>query len=399
MAAGERHPLEAFLLSGLDKVYTAAALHILVNGQAAWQGAYGQLCPEQGQHPTRSDSLFDLASLTKLFTATALMRLLEAGKAELDTPGGAILPAFRGKRTIGASEDPLRGVMLPAEPGEAGQSVALERIRLRDLLMHTSGLAAWRSVYAVGGDKEIVLQPHEVATALRQQRMAAVYAYDFAYPPGARVVYSDLGFMLLGEAVQMLSGLPLAEAIDREVCTPLGLQRTTYNPLRQPWAEGNVAASEVCPWRQRRLLGEVDDQNAASLGGVAGHAGLFSTAQEVARLGQMYLDGGRTACGQVLQTGNVLEMRREQVNLGGLRRGLAWVLQTPQGCSCGSRFSPQSFGHTGFTGTSLWIDPQRNLVVAALTNRVYFGRDAGQITQFRPALHDLIIQCLEEGRL
>jgi CubicO group peptidase (beta-lactamase class C family) len=229
---------------------------------------------------------------------------------------------------------------------------------------------------------------------LRRQRLEAVYRYEFFYPPGEQVIYSDLGFILLGEAVEALSRQPLEEALRQEVFLPLGLKSICYNPLARNFPPERIAPAEVCGWRKRRLLGEVDDENAASLGGISGHAGLFATAQEVACLGQMYLDGGIHPGGQLLTPGTVSEMRREQAAWGGLRRGLAFVLHTPEACSCGDRFSPLSFGHTGFTGTSLWIDPQRSLVVVALTNRVYYGRGSDAIQSFRPALHNLIVESL-----
>jgi CubicO group peptidase (beta-lactamase class C family) len=141
----------------------------------------------------------------------------------------------------------------------------------------------------------------------------------------------------------------------------------------------------------------VDDENAAGLGGAAGHAGLFSTAEEAARLGMVYRNGGSHAGQQILAPSTVVEMTRLQAGLDGQRRGLAWVLWTPADCSCGRRFGPESYGHTGFTGTSLWMDPQRDLLVVALTNRVYHGRQSTAIQSFRPMLHDLVVEAIQDA--
>jgi CubicO group peptidase (beta-lactamase class C family) len=229
----------------------------------------------------------------------------------------------------------------------------------------------------------------------RTRRIAAASDYDFAYPVGEHLVYSDLGLILLGEAVSRLSGQPLENCIDEQLARPLRLERSVYNPLAHGVSEREIAPTEVCAWRQRRLVGEVDDENAASLAGVSGHAGLFSTAEEVGRLGSIFLNRGAYAGRQVLEPQTVAEMTRLQVERDGLRRGLAWVLWTPAECVCGRLFGASSFGHTGFTGTSLWIDARRELMVVALTNRVYYGREAVEILRFRPRLHDLVVEAIE----
>jgi CubicO group peptidase (beta-lactamase class C family) len=388
------HPLEIFIRSQLGIVFPAGVLLVQRAGELLWHQAYGFLDPQGRHFQTQVDSLFDLASLTKLFTATAFMRLVERGLVSLDTSVGEVLPGLRGKRWIGAAEDPLKNLRLDPDACHIGAHVDLEQVSFRRLLTHSSGLAAWRSVYAVGGGAAPIPMPHEVPAELRRQRLDEVYQYDFFYPPGERVVYSDLGFILLGEAIQTLSGMPLEAALNQEVIQPLGLATTGYNLLAYGIPPERFAPAEVCAWRHRRLVGEVDDENAASLGGVTGHAGLFATAQDVARLGQMYLQEGSLQGTRLLAPETVAEMTSEQAAWGGLRRGLAFVLPTPKDCSCGVRFSQNSFGHTGFTGTSLWVDPQRSLVVVALTNRVYYGRGSDAIQAFRPALHDLIIETL-----
>jgi CubicO group peptidase (beta-lactamase class C family) len=176
----------------------------------------------------------------------------------------------------------------------------------------------------------------------------------------------------------------------------LGLTNTLYNPLASNGLADRVVPTEFCAWRQRRCIGEVHDENAASLGGVAGHAGLFSTARDVAVLGQMYLNRGCYGGAQILSPETVDAMMRTQVNIADNPRGLGWLQRSKSGSSSGKLFGPRSYGHTGFTGTSLWIDPDRELIVALLTNRVYYGRDAQGITDFRPRLHDAAARALRD---
>lgn len=371
---------------GLARVFPAAALLVIHRGTVALHCAYGYLDPETRRRPTQLDSLFDLASLTKLFTVTAFMRLVEAGGVALDAPVVSVIPEFGGVRPIGPAEDPLTKEPLPPNPAHRGQVVDADRITFRHLLTHTSGLAAWRAVYAVASVGE------DLSIEGRQRRgIAAVCGYDFAYPTGARVVYSDLGLILLGEAVARLAGSRLDQAIQGLVLDPLGLRDPTFNP--SPELHERIAPTEVCPWRGRRLRGEVHDENAAGMGGVAGHAGLFGTARDVAALGQCYLDGGTYADTRLLAPETVAQMTREQAVDGNTRRGLGWMLRSPVGASCGAHFSPDAYGHTGFTGTSLWVDPRGQLVVVLLTNRVYHGRDPEGIQRFRPRLHDAVVEC------
>jgi len=400
---------------GVGRVFPAAVLHIRQGGTAIFERVYGYLDPDTGHRPTQAGSLFDLASLTKLFTATAFIRLVEAGRVTLTTPVAEVLPEFAGRRPIGPSEDPLASATISPDPQFAGQEVDAGTVTFWHLLTHTSGLAAWRSLYREGAgsrgqgsgtrDQGSGIRewgtggplPHLVPAALRARRISAIYRqYGFAYPPGARVVYSDLGFILLGEAIAHLAGVPLEVYLRRAALEPMGLRTTTYNPLGNGFAPEQIVPTELCAWRHRRCMGEVHDENSASLGGVAGHAGLFSTAAEVAALGQLYLDGGVYNGGRLLAPETVAEMVRVQVGSDEDPRGLGWHQRSAGYSSSGHGFSPRSFGHTGFTGTSLWVDPDRELVVALLTNRVYYGRDPQSIMDFRPCLHDTVITSLTD---
>ncbi len=394
------------LESGAGTVAPAIVLHVRHRGRVVFERACGVLDPNpplsnagQTSAPPLLDALFDLASVTKLFTATAFMRLVEAGRVCLDQPVTGIIPEFAGVRPIGGAEDPITKQPTLADPYFAGEEVDAGEITFRHLLTHTSGLPAWRSIYrAAGPPPPPPGQPMGRPTVEERIRwgIQAICTYPFLYPPGERLVYSDLGLILLGEAIARLCGQRLDDAIRTLVLEPLGLDGAGFRPLDMPdrAATARCVPTEFCAWRRRRLRGEVHDENAAGLGGVAGHAGLFATAAQVATLGQMYLNGGCWEGKQLLFPDTVQEMTREQVHLEGQSRGLGWMRRTGETPSCGCHFSPESYGHTGYTGTSLWIDPDRQLVVSLMTNRVYYGRDPAAITGFRPAVHDAVVEAI-----
>jgi CubicO group peptidase (beta-lactamase class C family) len=388
--------VDATVRGGLGVIFPAAIVLVARHGGVVFHRAYGYLDPETRHRPTRTDSLFDLASITKLFTVTAFMTLVQAGRVTLETPLADVLSQFGGVRPIGPTEDPITKTPVPADPAFAGQEIDVRQVTFWHLLTHTSGLAAWRSLYRENGEEGArVPLPHHVTTAQRERRLQAIHSrYGFAFPPGQRIIYSDLGIILLGEAVAQIAGIPLEVFARQAVLTPLGLVHTTYNPLAHGVAVDRMVPTEFCAWRQRRCVGEVHDENAASLGGVAGHAGLFSTAWEVATLGQIFLNGGRCSGSRILSPEAVAEMTRTQVNIDDNPRGLGWMQHSQGWSSSGRLFGPRSYGHTGFTGTSLWIDPDRELLVTLLTNRVYYGRDSAGITGFRPRLHDAIIEAI-----
>ncbi len=367
----------------LGRVFPAAVLLVKRNGRTQLHRAYGHLDPEAREQPTRLDTRFDLASLTKLFTATAFLVLVDAGRVGLDQPVAEVLPEFRGPRPIRPFADPLRPGRKIAVVPLTDATVDAGRVTFRHLLTHTSGLPAWNPLYRRGSPQAV---------------MQAALRSDFSYPTGTRVLYSDLGFILLGEAIVRITGRPLDVALRELVLEPLGLQATGFRPRNTASASQNVAPTGYCPWRGRWLRGEVHDENAAALGGMAGHAGLFGTAADVAALGQLYLDGGKLGDARLLRGETASEAVREQAHFSGERRGWGWMLRPEEGeASCGRFFSPRSYGHTGFTGTSLWVDPEAGLVVALLTNRVYYGRDPVAIKAFRPALHEAVYRTTVGG--
>ncbi|HYW30749.1 MAG TPA: glycoside hydrolase family 3 N-terminal domain-containing protein [Gemmatimonas sp.] len=303
---------------------------------------------------TRPDArtVWDIASLTKVIgTTSAVMKLVEAGRVRLDEPVRSYLPAW-------------------TAPGTAG-------ITVRHLLSHSGGLPSWRPFY-----KEAT----SPAEANRQ-----LFAVSPDTVPGVRYVYSDIGFILLGKLVERVSGMPLARFDSARVFAPAGMRNTRYLPPSS-W-RARTAPTEDDPWRQRKLRGEVHDENAAAFGGVSGHAGLFSTGEDLSRFARMYLRGGSLDGKRVLDTATISSFTGIS-NPAVSRRALGW--ETPTGSnSSGTRMSPQAFGHTGFTGTSIWMDPSRGIFVILLTNRVNPTRENRKIGGVRVALADALLGVLD----
>jgi CubicO group peptidase (beta-lactamase class C family) len=365
--------LDAIISSATGQAAPAMRALVRWRGETVYSACSGWLDPETRQRPVSEDTLFDLASVSKLFTTATFMTLVEDGKVSLDQSVCTLLPQFSGLRPIRPYEDPLRwGEYVEPEP-LSDDLVDAGQVTFRNLLAHNSGLPAWRPF------KD---QPDAAAAC----RMAL--ESDFFYLTGRRVVYSDVGLILTGMAIEQLTGVRLDEAMRVRVTVPLGLNQTRYLPLEgQPYDTRSIAPTEFCAMRQYRVLGEVHDESTWRLGGIAGHAGVFSTAPELARFGQVLLDGGAP----LLQLQTLAEMTRLQAQDGDVRRGIGFSLRSPDLQSFNYPFSPRSFGHTGFTGTSIWIDPEYQLMVVLLTNRVYCGRDPEAITRLRVAFHHAVV--------
>jgi len=376
--------LDTLLQGGIGKTYTAAAAQIRQHSAVIYESAFGTLDmegrPDQGE-PATPETFFDLASLTKLFTASAFFRLVDAGSVRLYTPIAAVLPELAGQRPIRPYPDPLNTGKWIAVVPPSDTLIDAGSVTFWHLLTHSSGLPAWLNLRD---------EPDNAA------RLHACFTTPFAYPPGTQTVYSDIGLILLGEAIVRLTtagrternGTPLADAVQTLILQPLA-SKAHYRPapVDPKASQAHVAPTEFCNWRKRRIVGEVHDENSASFGGVAGHAGLFGTAADVGTLAEVYLDGGAGLISA--------KLARDATRLHIGDRGLGWMMRSPEGSSRGHYFSSDSYGHTGFTGTSVWVDPQRQLVCTLLTNRVFYGRGAEPITAFRPAFHDCVIQTLE----
>lgn len=380
----------------LGETFPALALTVIKDGIIKLDAAWGWIDPESQLYPARPNTLFDLASVTKLFTVTAFLSLVSAGLVQLDDPLVHVIPEFgaSGPRPLDGGQDPHTKVPLPTPDTALGQMADPEQVTFYQLLTHTSGLAPWRDVFNAAGPAPV--PPGEVDPIPRAERWAralhALCHYPFVGQPGDHVVrYSDLGLMLLGEAVSRLCGTDsLEEALRARIFGPLKLDSLTFNPLQHDHDRNSIAPTEDDPgWRGRRCWGEVHDENACGVGGVAGHAGLFGTARDIAAFGQAWLESDL----RLKIAPDVMHRAiQEHEETNGMRRGLGWMIKAYEDASAGDRFSVESYGHTGFTGTSLWIDPSRKLVVACLTNRVYPGREQPGIHAFRRAIHDAIVE-------
>lgn len=388
--------LDQLIDSHMGNVFPTLALAVIHRGEWLLNGAWGWIDPDSRQNEVTPDALFDLASVTKLFTMTAFLSLTSEGTVGLDDPLISIIPEFGrvGPRSIDGGQDPHTRLMLPTPPDLTGKTVDPSRVSFRHLLTHTSGLAPWREVFKAVGPPPS--SPDVVDPISREQRwekgLATICTYPFVAQPGGSIYYSDLGLMLLGEATSRLHGTPgkLDIAIQQRVLDPLDLKSPTYNPLRNHRKRDTIIPTEYDKyWRERRCWGEVHDENASGVGGIAGHAGLFATASDVARFGQAWLDTDRRLN---IKPTLAAESKRVHATSDTQRRGLGWLLKLKRDSSAGDRYSNDSYGHTGFTGTSLWIDPSRQLVVACLTNRVYPGRDKPGIHAFRRTVHDLLAE-------
>jgi len=410
------------LQDAIGSTTPAAQLMVRSHGDVVCSEAFGWLDPETRAHPTQRDTLFDMASVSKLFTVTAFMTLVEEGRVALDTPVGAVLPEFSGLRPIQPYEDPLNpGGMVAVS--ENGGFVDAGRVTFHDLLTHASGLPAWRPLYR---------EPS--ADAARQMALDTF----FSYPTGTQVVYSDIGLILLGMAIERLTGQSLDAVVRNRVTAPLELQNTCYLPVKSnekreksnekrticdesaildhilPIAGNSllisdyslpnpnplslsIAPTEFCTWRNRRVVGVVHDENAYRLGGVAGHAGVFSTAEDIAAFGQIFLDRptGQRRGFPLLLSSTVDTMTRCYTDGIGTRRGLGFALWLDDPEASSNPFSQSAFGHTGFTGTCLWMDPERDLVVVLLTNEVYNGRQNRGIAGLRVAVHRAIVTAVD----
>ncbi|GAB4572293.1 MAG: hypothetical protein Kow0077_11320 [Anaerolineae bacterium] len=384
--------LNTVLNKGLATTAPAIALAVIQRGTMIVNCALGQLDPDASPDPARPESRFDLASVTKLFTATAFLQQAAEGKIGLHVPITSVIPEFGryGPRPIDGGQDPHTLALLPPEhPSEV--QIDPRTVTFYHLLTHTGGLAPWRDLFRnVGSPPPPPGEPDPLFHAERMARALDLIAgYPFVGLPGQAVRYSDLGLILLGEAVRRLDGaVTLADVIAARITGPLDLTRTGYRPSDP----ADCAATEYdARWRGRRCRGEVHDENAAALGGIAGHAGLFSTAADVARFGQWWLEALTEGVPALPR-----QFARQATRRHAGDRGLGWVLKSMEGySSAGAHLSPDSFGHTGFTGTSLWIDPDRQLVAALLTNRVYHGRDPEAITVLRPRVMDALCVWLD----
>ena len=383
----------AYVAGQVDSAYPGAVVAVGRHGQLALLAAAGHYGVDDPR-PVDPATIYDLASLTKVIgLTTASMLLVDEGKLDLDAPVRAYLPEFQG--------------------------TGKDRVTIRHLLTHSSGLPAWRPLFK------------EAAT--RAAALALVDTTPLSVAPGDSFIYSDLGAITLAQVVERIAGERLDRYLAHRVFDPLNMTATHYLPPRN-WRPRIAPTEQDSVFRHRMIHGEVHDENAGRLGGVSGHAGLFSNALDLARFAAWLLaarSGGLTpgrcpgvATNSATQRsqGNGANMRLGCVTPGqrpgvnppvvsaetvvrfttrqklppGSSRALGW--DTPsQPSSAGTRLSERAFGHTGFTGTSIWIDPEKDLFIILLTNRVHPTRENPRILRVRPRVADLAVEALVDS--
>jgi CubicO group peptidase (beta-lactamase class C family) len=348
------HSVAAVIERGINaRAFPAATIEVGRGNDVVWRKAFGRLTYAPGAPATSDATVFDLASLTKVIvTTTRAMQALEDGRLSLDDRVADYLDDWRG--------------------GDR------ETVTIADLLEHASGLTAYLPFF----------RDHRGRVEFER----AICTMPLEYAPRARSIYSDLGFMLLGFILEDV-GFTLRDwSLRRDASFRLQSEDPTFNPPKD-WRE-RTAPTELDLWRGRLLQGEVHDENTWALGGVAGHAGLFGTAAAVGAFARDVLNGlrGQTAFARA----ETFARFAQRSSVPGSSRALGWdtMLATS---SCGTRLSDRAIGHTGFTGTSLWIDPAQDLYVVFLTNRVHPSRDNNAIQPVRRAVHDAVIASLSDA--
>lgn len=332
-----------------DSAFPGGQALVVRNGAIVYERNFGRLEYAASSPQVSSTTMYDLASLTKVIaTTSAVMRLYDEGKLHLDDTVASYIPEF-------------------ANHGK-------ERITVRNLLLHNGGLPPFKRLYATCSSPQQVLD--------------SVYESEMIYRTGDSTVYSDFDFIVLGKIVETIAGTTLDRYVDSVFFAPLGMSSTMFRPSQDLWDD--IAPTELdTVYRKALIRGVVHDENAYALGGVSGHAGLFSNARDLAVFMQMLMNGGRRYLNPA--TVRIFTTKVDDRS----SRALGWDTKSPSGySSAGKLFGPASFGHTGFTGTSIWVDPDRKLFVIFLTNRVFPTRLNMKIAAVRPALHDAIVRAL-----
>ncbi len=337
-----------------------AVVLVARRGRIVFESAFGRMTYEKDAARVTLDTLYDIASLTKVVVTTTLaMILYEREVLDLESPVSRYVPEFQGE--------------------------GKEEVLVKDLLAHSGGLLWWTDLY-----RKFEGRSMEEA---KRGYLSSIHEMPLDYPPRSKMVYSDLGVLLLGEILERVTGKDLEALAKEEVLGPLGMNDAMYRPPAS--LRPRIAPTEIDPWRGRLVHGEVHDENTFGLGGVAPHAGLFATARSLGAFAQMMLNGGAYGGRRLLNPATVALFTRRANLVPGSSRALGW--DTPsQPSAAGRFFSASSYGHTGFTGTSLWIDPERELFAILLTNRVHPTRDNPKIFELRPAFHDAVAEAMKE---
>jgi CubicO group peptidase (beta-lactamase class C family) len=352
-----------FLKRGVDEgVYPGAVLLVARKDEIVFLEKVGYRALFPKPLPMKKDTLFDLASLTKpMATTLTMMKLVDGGMVHLD-------------QTL----DHLLQKPIPRD--KSG-------ITLRYLLNHCAGFRDWAPFYL-----ELVSENPQERKSLLRDRLLKM---PLEYTPGKRLIYSDLGFMMLEWVIERITGDSFPGVFHKQFLIPLSLEKVLFlgKTLSEP-KKMEFAATEDCPWRRRILQGEVHDENAWVLGGYSGHAGLLGTAQGVYGIAKFLKEHFYGLRNDYLRPETVRMFFEKQNLVPRSTWALGWDTPSPGASSAGRYFSPDSVGHLGFTGTSLWIDLHRDVTVVFLTNRIHPSRENEAIRAFRPRLHNFVMEQL-----
>jgi CubicO group peptidase (beta-lactamase class C family) len=335
--------------------FPAASVAVTHHGNLVALKAFGRFTYEPDSPEATTATVFDLASVTKVIATTSMaMILYQRGLLDLDLPVVAAVGEF------------------------GGQDTRRHEVTLRMLLAHSSGLPAYEKLFLRANSKDEIL--------------SAAFATPLTANPGAKAEYSDIGFIILGAAIERIAGESLDHFGQHEIFGPLAMTHTAFDPP-SAWRNSIPPTANDQSYRHRIIQGEVQDENASVMGGVAGHAGVFASAEDIAIFAHATLTGGRP----ILRPETLALFTRRESSPPDTSRALGWDTPSPPSQS-GKYFSANSFGHLGYTGTSLWIDPERQLSITLLTNRTWPDCSNQAIKQLRPKFHDAVIESVEQHR-
>jgi serine-type D-Ala-D-Ala carboxypeptidase len=357
-------PAFAVLDKGIaQRAFPGAAVSVVWRGELVALKGFGRFTYDPDSPTVSAETIFDLASLTKVLATTPMAMLLyKRGELDLDAPVVSLAPPF--------------------DTGD----VRRRQVTVRMLLAHSSGLPAYAKLW-----EKIGMDTGSAAYAQEEHRLAVVRAAmetPLEADPGTRAEYSDVGFIILGDILERIAGERLDRFCKREIFRELYMTHSLFCPVEQIMHTKPPTENDQT-FRHRVIQGEVQDENAWVMRGIAGHAGLFAPALDVARFAACMLAGGPP----ILRRDTVELFTRRETSPPGTSRALGWDTPSPPSQS-GQYFSPRSFGHLGYSGTSLWIDPERELAVTLLTNRTWPDRRSQAIKQIRPKFHDALAEGL-----
>jgi CubicO group peptidase (beta-lactamase class C family) len=345
---------DKILMNAIDnKAFPGAVVLVSKDSKIIYEKPFGHLTYDKNSASVSNNTIYDIASLTKVVaTTTSAMICYDRKLFSLDDQVAMYLPAF-------------------AKNGK-------ENVTIKNLLLHNSGLPAFKRFYGKYNSEEEVID--------------ALYSIEIDYETGTKTVYSDLGMIVFGKLIEKVTGEKLDQFCKEEIFQPLQMKNTYFNPPDS--LKYKIAPTEYDDyWRNKLVWGTVHDENSALMGGIAGHAGVFSTANDLSHLLQMLLNGGKYNSEQLINPETIKLFTKRYSSQS--TRALGWDTKSKKGSSAGALFDNTSFGHTGFTGTSIWVDPTRELFVIFLTSRIHPTRENKQLFKIRPALHNAIMESID----